>query len=67
MKVAVLFVISIPCVVSGYGSSVYPTRLDDPAAVYLTPEDFHVQSDGKADDSLAVQGRFPSMRLFERI
>ena len=55
MKVVLLIVISISCVVSGYGSSVYPTRLDDPAAIYLTPEDFHVQGDGKADDSLAVQ------------
>jgi hypothetical protein len=55
MKVALLIVISISSVVSGHGSSVYPTRLEDPAAVYLTPGDFHVQGDGKADDSLAVQ------------
>jgi hypothetical protein len=36
-------------------ASVYPTRLDDPAAVYLTPEEFHVHGDGKQDDSEAVQ------------
>src|SRR5271154_3429484 len=36
-------------------ASVYPTRLDDPAAVYLTPEEFHVHGDGKEDDSEAVQ------------
>src|SRR6202453_3959962 len=33
----------------------YPNRLDDPAAVYLTPDKFPVQADGSADDSAALQ------------
>ncbi len=36
-------------------ASVYTTRLDDPAAIYLTPENFPVHGDGVADDSDAVQ------------
>ncbi len=36
-------------------ASIYTTRLDDPAAVYLTPEDFPVRGDGVADDSDAIQ------------
>jgi sugar lactone lactonase YvrE len=38
-----------------HGASFYPQRLDDPAAVYLTPPDFPVRGDGVADDSAAVQ------------
>ena len=41
---------------------IYPTRLDDPAAVYLTPEQFHVQGDGKADDSAAVQAAIDKLQ-----
>lgn len=37
------------------GASYYPVRLDDPQAVYLTKEQFHVHGDGIADDSAAVQ------------
>jgi sugar lactone lactonase YvrE len=36
-------------------ASVYTVRLDDPAAVYLTSENFPVRGDGLADDSDAVQ------------
>jgi sugar lactone lactonase YvrE len=36
-------------------ASIYTVRLDDPAAVYLTPENFPVRGDGVADDSDAVQ------------
>ncbi len=36
-------------------ASVYTVRLDDPAAVYLTPESFPVRGDGVADDSDALQ------------
>lgn len=36
-------------------SSVYPLRLNDPAAVYLTPNHFLVRADGKADASAAIQ------------
>ena len=35
--------------------SYYPARLDDPAAVYLTKDNFPVQADGVADDSEAIQ------------
>ncbi len=38
-----------------FGSSYYPVRLDDPKAVYLTPENFSVHGDGIADDTEAVQ------------
>jgi len=38
-----------------HAASVYTVRLDDPAAVYLTPESFPVKGDGVADDSAAVQ------------
>ena len=37
------------------GASWYPNRLDDPAAVYLTPDKFPVRADGSADDSAALQ------------
>jgi sugar lactone lactonase YvrE len=36
-------------------SSYYPIRLEDAAAVYLTPEKFPVRGDGIADDSDAIQ------------
>ena len=35
--------------------SYYPSRLDDPQAVYLTPENFTVHADGIADDTEALQ------------
>ena len=35
--------------------SVFTTRLDDPSAVYLTPEAFGAKGDGVADDSPAIQ------------
>src|ERR1700677_571272 len=35
--------------------SYYPQRLDDPKAVYLTPDSFPVRGDGVADDSDALQ------------
>jgi sugar lactone lactonase YvrE len=37
------------------GASFYPARLDDPKAVYLTPDRFPVRGDGKADDSAGIQ------------
>jgi hypothetical protein len=41
--------------VPGFASSYYPARLDDPRAVYLTPDDFSVKGDGIADDSAVLQ------------
>jgi sugar lactone lactonase YvrE len=37
------------------GASFYTSRPDDPAAIYLTPENFPVQGDGIGDDSSAMQ------------
>lgn len=42
-------------------ASYYPTRLDDPAAVYLTKDKFPVHADGKADDSAAIQSAIDAM------
>jgi sugar lactone lactonase YvrE len=36
-------------------ASFYPSRLDDPKAVYLTKDRFPVRGDGQADDSAALQ------------
>ncbi|MGH9405300.1 MAG: glycosyl hydrolase family 28-related protein, partial [Terriglobia bacterium] len=37
------------------GMSVYPLKLDDPSAVYLTPDRFPVHADGNADDGAGIQ------------
>ena len=55
MKSLLLLFAPLLLVASCSAASVYPTRLDDPAAVYLTPQEFHVHGDGKEDDSEAVQ------------
>ena len=36
-------------------TSYYPVRLDDPQAVYLTPENFPIHADGIHDDAAAIQ------------
>jgi Pectate lyase superfamily protein/SMP-30/Gluconolactonase/LRE-like region len=51
LKVLALLLLSSLC----QAASIYPTRLNDPAAVYLTAEEFHVHGDGIEDDSAAVQ------------
>ena len=38
-----------------FATSYYSARLDDPKAIYLTPDNFPVKSDGVADDSAALQ------------
>ena len=38
-----------------HAASFYPVRLEDPQAVYLTPDRFPVRGDGVADDSEALQ------------
>jgi hypothetical protein len=43
-------------------ASTYRTRLDDPAAVYLTPEEFHVHGDGVEDDSAAIQAAIDKLQ-----
>src|ERR1017187_7764310 len=40
---------------SSRGASYYTLRLDDPKAVYLTPDTFPVRGDGLADDTAALQ------------
>jgi sugar lactone lactonase YvrE len=42
--------------------SVYPDRLDDEAAVYLTAEEFGVHGDGVEDDSAAVQAAIDKLQ-----
>jgi hypothetical protein len=37
------------------GKSIYQARLDDPDAVYFTPENFSIKADGKTDVSDALQ------------
>jgi sugar lactone lactonase YvrE len=41
--------------ISSQAASYYAVRLDDPKAVYLTPDNFPVRGDGVADDSDAIQ------------
>ncbi len=48
---AVIFSSVVPLLASSY----YPARLDDPKAIYLTPENFAVKGDGIADDSAVLQ------------
>jgi hypothetical protein len=38
-----------------FGASYYPQRLEDSEAQYLTPSNFSVHADGKADDTEAIQ------------
>jgi sugar lactone lactonase YvrE len=42
--------------------SYYPVRLDDPAAVYLTPDRFPVHGDGRADDGAALQAAIDAIQ-----
>ncbi|MDZ7723066.1 MAG: glycosyl hydrolase family 28-related protein [candidate division KSB1 bacterium] len=50
-----LFTIIILLNTTLYGESVYKSRPEDPAAVYLTPENYDVTPDAPADDSDALQ------------
>jgi hypothetical protein len=43
------------CVEPSWSASWYTQRLDDPSAVYLTPDKFPVHADGLGDDSAALQ------------
>jgi sugar lactone lactonase YvrE len=54
-QLIVVGIISFGFVSPSRAASVYPARLDDPAAVYLTADRFPVRGDGKADDSGAIQ------------
>lgn len=43
------------CVLTAQAQSVFTTRLDDPAAVYLGSANFPAHADGSADDTAALQ------------
>ncbi len=55
MKALFLSLATLLLLATCSAASIYPTRLEDPAAVYLTPEEFQVHGDGKEDDSGAIQ------------
>jgi len=57
MKRCVLFFVAISVAASSRAGaqSVFTTRPDDPAAVYVTPQEFGVRGDGEADDSAGIQ------------
>jgi sugar lactone lactonase YvrE len=54
-RTSVLGMMLLSLGVAAHAQSVISTRLDDPAAVYLTPQDFGVRADGVADDSAGLQ------------
>jgi hypothetical protein len=49
-------------VVPLFATSYYPARLDDPKAIYLTPDNFPVKGDGVADDSAVLQQAINTVR-----
>jgi sugar lactone lactonase YvrE len=58
LTVLAIFLLSRPCL----AASIYPSRLNDPAAVYLTAGDFPVHADGIQDDSAAVQAAIDKLQ-----
>ena len=54
-RVVLAFALLLLAPSASLAASVFTTRLDDPAAVYLTAKDFGVHVDGQADDSAAIQ------------
>lgn len=55
IKLAVFLILASLMATPLLAASYYPVRLDDPIAVYLTPDKFPVHGDGIADDSAALQ------------
>ena len=51
VAITALMLASLPASAASW----YTTRLDDPTAVYLTPDKFPVHADGEGDDSDALQ------------
>ena len=62
MKILQLLLVTLLITATCSAASIYPTRLDDPAAVYLTADEFHVHGDGKEDDSAAVQAAIDKLQ-----
>src|ERR1700679_3829443 len=62
MKILQSLLITLLVTATCSAASTYPTRLDDPAAVYLTAEEFHAHGDGKEDDSAAVQAAIDKLQ-----
>jgi len=52
---AALMLLSIFSMCDSNATSVYPVRMNDPQAVFLTPENFEVYGDGISDDADALQ------------
>jgi hypothetical protein len=50
-----VFLVSLATSSPAFAASVFTIRPDDPAAVYVTPQDFGVRGDGTTDDSGGVQ------------
>jgi Pectate lyase superfamily protein/SMP-30/Gluconolactonase/LRE-like region len=62
MKFPMLLSASLLFAANCSAASTYPTRLDDPAAVYLTAGEFHVHGDGKEDDSAGIQAAIDKLQ-----
>ncbi len=54
-RLTLIGIVLLAFVVPLMGASYYPLKLEDPEAVYLTPDQFPVHADGKTDDSTAIQ------------
>jgi sugar lactone lactonase YvrE len=55
MKTLLACAVSLFCCALSFADSYYTGRLDDPRAVYLTPDSFAARGDGVSDDSVALQ------------
>ena len=62
MKSLLLLLAPFLFTMTGSAASTYPARLDDPAAVYLTAEEFHVHGDGQGDDSAPIQAAIDKLQ-----
>ena len=55
MKSTLILAVVVQAAAPLWAASYYTVRLDDPKAVYLTPDSFGVRADGAADDSDGIQ------------
>src|SRR3984957_13611029 len=62
VKTVLVLLVTLSVTSNCFAASTYPTRLDDPAAVYLSGEAFHAHADGKEDDSAAVQAAIDKLQ-----